>query len=144
MGFDLNGLVNRWIYSLMPMVIVRRKVDNEMVDALVPLTEKWEIVSKIINSDSPQAKKHREKLFGHDSKIKTGDLFGEIALGKRDGMPSYHELKELTLTERAKYIAFATLDNMKELIERHDGIMKDNKKAELERHKSKHKSKKRR
>ena len=89
-GFDLNQLVSRWMYAIMPTVVVRRNVHGNVIDVVVPLSEKWESVHKVINMDSPQAEKHRKKLFGHDAKIKTSSLFGEIALCKRDGMPDYH------------------------------------------------------
>ena len=128
----------------MPSVKIRRMRENKLETLIVPLTTRWDEVDEQINKDTPQAKKHRESLFGHDSNIKTGGLFSEIALCKRDGMPSYHEFRILSLNDRARYLAFATIDSMKELIERHESMLKKNKEAQLAKQRNANKGKKRR
>ena len=128
----------------MPSVQIRRVRDGVLKTLIVPLTVRWGEVNEQINRDTPQAKKHREELFGHDSNIKTGGLFSEIALCKRDGMPPYHEFKELSLDDRARYLAFATIDSMKELIERHESMLKKNKEAQLAKQRSANKGKRKR
>ena len=143
MGFLLNQLVDRWLYVMMPYVVVQRRVDRKFVTKRVPLIERWAEASKIIYADSPQSKKHREKLFGADSNIKVGDIFSEVALCKRDGIPEYHIFKKLPLQARAKYIAFSTLDTMKETIERHEKIMRENTEAQLSKHRGKAKKRRR-
>lgn len=127
----------------MPSVKIRRVREGQVRTLIVPLTVRWEEVDEQINEDTPQAKKHRADLFGHDSNIKTGGLFSEIALCKRDGMPPYHEFRELPLDDRARYLAFATIDSMKELIERHESMMKKNKEAQLAKQKAANKGKRR-
>ncbi len=136
--------MNRWLYLLMPSVKIKRVKDGVLKELIIPLIERWEEVNEQINKDTPQAKKHREKLFGNDSKIKTGELFGEIALCKRDGMPEYHVFKSLPIRDRARYIAFATLDSIKEIVERHEALLKENAEAQIAKQRSANKGKRKR
>ena len=144
MDFNLSQLIERWLYILMPTIQVFRLVDNVRKRKTITLMERWDEVQILLNTDTPQIKKHKEKLFGHDSNIETGGLFSEISLCKRDGMPTYHDFIKLPIGIRAKYIAFATLDSMKEIIERHDSLLKENLSKSLSKNKGKKRGRRRR
>jgi hypothetical protein len=118
----------------MPTLKVTKIIDRKKVEHHVPLIEKWREIQAMLEGDSPAVKEHREKLFGSPGDIDTNGIFGEISLCKRDGMPPYHEFKSLPIRERARYIAFASVDSMKEIVERHNKIMKDNMKSQLGKH----------
>ncbi len=127
----------------MPTIEVVKLEGNVRKEKTISLAERWNEVQKLLDSDTPQIKRHKESLFGHDSHIDTGGLFSEISLCKRDGMPPYHEFIKLPIGSRARYIAFATIDSMKELIERHESLLKKNLEKKLSSSKSKKRSRSR-
>lgn len=75
--------------------------------------------------DLPQIKKHKEELLGTTTEIFTNDLYDEIA-AIRALEVDYETFLSWDVHTQAKVLAHLYLDNMAEIIRKHDRITAEN------------------
>ena len=129
--FDLEELVNSYIYLLCPLIKVRKTVTIDgspaVVQVWVRATEKYQNIIKICEQQSEVAKKHKKELFGTNTELIKPDAYTLMDICVKHNMtPSTFE--NLSVVDRAKIIAYYFLENMIEIIMRHDSIVEENEK----------------
>lgn len=91
---------------------------------------RFERVMQSMQGESKAAIKHREELFGTSSEYAYPDLFNMIGTGK-DLVGSYPQFREMLRDRKqvrvvAQMIAQHRLQNMVEILHRHEGIVRRN------------------
>lgn len=79
--------------------------------------------------DLPAVRKHKEELLGTTTEIFTGDLYDEIS-AIRALEVDYETFLRWDVHTQAKVLAHLYLDNMVEIIRKHDRITEENKKKQ--------------
>lgn len=128
MGFDLSQLVQRYLRSLAPHTEIRDvDPDDPMIftDILVPISLRYDRIMNLLENKSESMKAHKEELLGSSTDMRNTDLFSLIGYGQ-DLSENYYEFMQIPIQERAKMIAYHILDNMAQLVQRHDGIIRRN------------------
>lgn len=96
----------------------------------VPVQVRYERIMKILEHKSDAMQKHKEELLGSATDFDTSDLYNILGLGK-ELVGSYELFKEMVedpqrIRTAAKLIAQHQLQNMVELVRRHDSIIRRN------------------
>lgn len=127
--FVLQELVSNYVYLMAPLVKVKRTiiVDGSpvIVNAWVRITERYENVLNLCNSESNLAKKHKKELFGTDKEMIFSDLYNLASIAKELNIP-YHDFNKIPMHERAIMIAQFYISNMLDTLRRHDDIIERN------------------
>lgn len=123
MGFDLSSLIRRYLYSLAPLTEVTEFVEgtNWKVVKMAPIQFRYQRLMKLLDDDSERTRKYKSELFGSATPVVTPDLYQMISLGQKL-VGNYMIFLHIPIHERAQMIAYYLLNNMVEVVQRHDDL----------------------
>lgn len=78
---------------------------------------------KLLEGRSEAVAKYKEELLGSSTEVDSPDLYNLINVAKQLNIP-YPRFKKIEIHDRAKMIAQHYLENMVDLIRRHDSLQK--------------------
>lgn len=127
-AFPLSHLVRRYLRSLAPLTSIKEQTEQGIRNVLVPVTERYDRILKLLENKSDAVQKYREELMGSSTEFDYSDTYAMIGLGK-DIVGSYEELYAMLgdpyrVRTAAKLIARHQLSNMVELVQRHDMLQR--------------------
>lgn len=129
-GFSLNHLIQRYLRSLAPQTTIRETLpDNTTRTVRVSVQERYGRIMRLLEGDSEAVVKYREELLGNATIFDTSDLYNMIGLGKTL-VGSYVRLKAMIehpyrIRQAARMIAQYWLDNMVQVVQRHDQLQRE-------------------